>query len=164
MFSSLLLSSKGFHLFLAVFRYKMDIDRHKVTARRINQDTSEEVKNCCIGVCLAYFRYASLKTELFFPKGLKGIPVLVWCGCTAFSTSDWLSYFSFLVTNGDHVLFVQQNKASPLVRTIALDLLRGKQCRHWERRKKGKKQGTETRLTLSRTNTIATNLDLQNIS
>lgn len=28
---------------------------------------------------------------------------------------------------------------------------------------KGRKQGTETRLTLSRTNTIATNLDLQNI-
>lgn len=31
------------------------------------------------------------------------------------------------------------------------------------REEKGRKQGTETRLTLSRTNTIATNLNLQNI-
>lgn len=112
---------------------------HKIIARRLDQDMSEEVKNCCIGVCLAYFRYASLKTEHFFPKCLKDI--LVYCGCTAFSTSDWLSYFSFLVTNGDHVFFVQQNKALQLVRTIALDLLRGKQCRHWERRKKEGSKG-----------------------
>lgn len=135
---------------------------YKMTARRIAQNMSEEVKNC-IGVCLACYRHAPLKTEHFSPKCLKSIALLVWCGCTAFSTSDWLCYFSFLVTNGDHVLGVQQNKASQLVHTIALDLLRGKQCRHWERRKKGRKQGTETRLTLSRTNTIATNLDLQNI-
>lgn len=32
----------------------------------------------------------------------------------------------------------------------------------WGKEEKGRKQGTETRLTLSRTNTIATNLDQQN--
>lgn len=63
-------------------------------------------------------------------------------GFKALSTSDWLSYFSFLlVTDGAHVFFVQQNKALQLVRTIALDLFRGKQCRHGERRKKEGSKG-----------------------
>lgn len=40
-----------------------------------------------------------------------------------------------------YFFFVQQNKALQLVRTIALDLFRGKQCRHGERRKKEGSKG-----------------------
>lgn len=117
---------------------------HKIIPRRIDQDMSEEAKKIAsyISVSLEYFKYASLNTENFFVSVWKIFPLLVLCGCKTLSTSDWLNYFSFLlVKNGEHVFFVQQNKASQLVRTIALDLLRGKQCRRWERRKKEGSKG-----------------------
>lgn len=95
---------------------------------------------------------------------LKYFPLLFLCGCKALSSSDRLSYFSFLlVTNGEHVFFCAAEQSIAVSTYHCLGPTQRKAMQALGKEEKGRKQGTETRLTLSRTNTIATNLDLQNI-
>lgn len=100
------------------------------------------------------------KTSL---QAFKIFTLVFLCGFKALSTSDWLSYFSFLlVTDGAHVFFCAAEQSTAVSTYHCLGPIQRKAMQAWGKEEKGRKQGTETRLTLSRTNTIATNLDQQN--